>query len=98
MPELYYTPPSDEVFQEVKSKAMILWKVVDTDNDEFGYATEKINRITDIENVGDNLMYIVAMFDIDNQKLLATELSKKARKEIRERMIDGGTPEFYIVF
>jgi hypothetical protein len=38
------------------------------------------------------------MFDIDNQKLLATELSKKARKEIRERMIDGGTPEFYIVF
>ena len=98
MPDLYYTPPTDEVFEEVKAKAMVLWKHVDSDDDKFGYATGKINRIKDIGNVGDNLMYMVAMFDGGNQVLLAEELSKEACKEIRERMIDGGQPEFLIAF
>ena len=96
--ELYYTPPSDEVFEEVRAKAMILWTIVDSDNDKFGYATGKIARIKDIENVQDNLMYIVAMFDIFNQQLLAEELSGEACREIRVRMIDGGQPEHLIVF
>ena len=74
---------------------MVLWKIVDTDNDKYGYATEKIDRIKDIANVGDNFMYMIAMFDIGNQSLLADELSREACEAIRERMIDGGNrPEF----
>ena len=98
MSNLYYTAPSDEMFEEVKINAIMLWKEVDTDNNKYGYATEKINRIKDIGNVGDNFMYIVALFDIGNQSLLANELSSETRQAIRERMIDGGQSEEYIVF
>ena len=94
--ELYYTPPSQEIFDEVKAKAIVLWKVVDRDNDKYGYATEKIGRIKDLKNVEDNVMFIVAMFDINNQKLLAGELSEEARQAIRERMIDGGGEEYNV--
>lgn len=98
MTNLYYTPPSDEIFEEVRVKAMILWRVVDSDEDKYGYASDKIARIKDIGNVGDNLMYIVAMFDIDNQSLLASGLSAEAREAIRERLVDGGQPLELIVF
>ena len=96
--KLYYTAPSDEMFNELKQKAMELWKEVDSDNDAYGYATEKINRIKDIQNVEDNFMYMVAMFDQDNQALLADKLTAETRIAVRERMIDGGNPEFMIPF
>lgn len=96
--KLYYTPPETELFNECKEACMELWKEVDTDNDKYGYATEKINRIKDIENVGDNFMYMVAMFDSTNQHLLAQKLGYDCRTAIRERMIDGGNPAFLIPF
>jgi len=99
MAELYYyTPPKQELFEEVKSRAMELWKEVDTDNDRYGYATEKINRIKDLENIQDNFMTIVAMFDIHNQQLLANRLAEETKIAIRERMIAGGNPPEYIIF
>lgn len=97
-PKLYYTPPSNELFEEVRSKAMELWKEVDTDNDKYGYATGKINSIKDIHNIQDNFMYIVAMFDTNNQRQLAEKLSEQACVAIRERMVDGGNPSFLIPF
>ena len=93
---LYYTPPSDECFNEMKSKAIELWKEVDTDNDKYGYASEKINSIKDIANVGDNFMYILCMFDIFNQRKLSLKLSSKTKNEVLIRMMDGGTPEYII--
>lgn len=98
MTQLYYTAPNDYLFNEVKNACIENWKEIDTDNDKFGYATEKINRIKDLENVQDNFMYMVAMFDIGNQKLLSYKLSDSAKQAIRDRMIDGGQPEEYIVF
>jgi hypothetical protein len=98
MAKLYYMPPSDELFEEVRKAAMELWKEVDTDNDKYGYATEKINCIKDIKNVEDNFMYMVAMFDIYNQGKLADVLSEEAREAIRDRMLDGGQPEMLIPF
>jgi DNA-binding MltR family transcriptional regulator len=98
MSKLYYTPPRQELFEAVKSRAMELWKEIDTDNDEYGYATEKINRIKDLKNIGDNFMTIIAMFDINNQGLLADRLAEETRNAIRERMIDGGNSKEYIVF
>lgn len=95
MTRLYYTPPTEEIFDELKLVAIELWRTYD---DEFGYATEKINSIKDTTNVQDNFMYMVAMFDIVNQRKLSFVLSEKTRKAIRERMIDGGNEEQYIVF
>jgi hypothetical protein len=61
---------------------MKLWHIVDRDHDKYGYATEKVNRIKDIENVGDNFMYIVSMFDMDNQRLLADLVSPETRQAV----------------
>ena len=95
---LYYTAPSDKIFEEVKTKSMKLWAAIDHDNDKYGYTTEKINRIKDLKNIEDNIMAIVSMFDLHNQFILSTRLSKVAKKTIRERMLDGGTPEYLIEF
>ena len=93
--KLYYTPPSDLYFRELKARAMEIWKSYD---DEFGYATEKVNQIKNIQNIKDNFMYMVAMFDIQNQAKLSARLSDGCKKEVRDRMIDGGQPIEFIVF
>lgn len=93
--ELYYTAPSDEQFNELKEKAIEIWSTI---GDEPRYSREKIGRIKDIQNIKDNFMYMVAMFDIHNQRLLASKLKPETRKSVRERMVDGGQPEMFIEF
>ena len=60
--------------------------------------TKKINSIKDIGNISDNFMYMVAMFDQENQTKLANQLSIPTREAIRDRMLDGGNPLFLIPF
>lgn len=93
--KLYYTPPTEEQFMEVKIKAIALWSTYDN---TYGYADEKISRIKDIKNVGDNFMYIIAMFDVNNQLKLANELSDSTRKAVSDRIISGGNPPEYNMF
>ena len=95
MENLYYQAPADELFHEVKKEAIKIWESYDNTH---GYSDDKVGRIKDIENVLDNFMYMVAMFDMPNQGKLASNLSEEARSAIRERMIAGGSPEEYIVF
>jgi len=90
MTRLYYTPPSDEVFEEVRAAAIGVWKEY-RDPD---YVAEKVGRIAEIKNVGDNVMYIVAMFDHENRSKLAARISGTARAAIYERMVDGGEPDY----
>lgn len=94
MPKLYYTAPSDEIFNEVKEKAERVWKSLDSHP---SYLAEKLGRI-DIKNVEDNMMYIVGMFDIDNQFNLRLLLSSEAVKAIADRLKDGDQPDEYNVF
>jgi|TARA_B110000908_G_C10217865_1_gene433712 hypothetical protein len=94
--ELYYTTPSQEIFDEVKTKSIEVWK--ENYSDEFGYVKEKTESIINLNNIKDNVMSIVARFDNSNQYKLATKLSVESRKAIRDRMIDGGTPQQYIMF
>lgn len=89
MSDLYYTPPKEEQFNELKEKAIEIWKTYDN---TYGYTDEKIGRIKDLENVGDNFMYMVAMFDVTNQSILAGKLSGETRKAVADRIKDGGTP------
>lgn len=94
MSNLYYIAPDQDIFEEVKSKCMEIW---DTYDDEYGYASQKKNQI-DVENVSDNFMYMIAMFDSQNQRKLSSMLSEESKKQIRDRMLDGGTPIEYIYF
>ncbi len=92
---LYYTSPKEEQFNELKEKAIEIWNTYDN---EFGYVDEKVNAIKDIKNVQDNFMYMVAMFDVTNQRKLADKLSGETKLSVRERMIDGGQPQSMIIF
>lgn len=95
MSKLYYTEPEDKLFNEVKEKCIEVWLDLGA---EPSYTREKINRIQNLQNIQDNFMYMVAMFDWNNQRKLAYILSLEARKAIRARMIDGGAEDRYIAF
>jgi len=81
--EKYYEPLSEKAFEEVKEKAIELWSTYD---DEFGYATEKIERVKSIDNVRDNYSVILAMFDPSNQYRHWITLSNETRDEIWVRI------------
>ena len=95
MSKLYYTPPLQNVFDEVKEKAIEIWKTYDN---TYGYVDEKLNKLRGLGNFGDNFMYMVAMFDQENQSKLGHKLSPEARQAISDRLKDGGTPDFYNEF
>jgi len=95
MSKLYYEAPTDEIFEEVRNKCVEVWCFYDN---TYGYVDEKTSKLKDLKNIQDNLMYMVAMFDIVNQKKLADKLSEESKTAIRKRMIDGGNSLEYIVF
>lgn len=94
MSKLYYQPPSQEIFDEVKEKAIEVWDTYYRKP----YSEEKINRIEELDNFGDNFMFIVQMFDMHNQYHLSVRIGERANEEIRARLIDGGADENLIVF
>ena len=90
MTKLYYIPPDPEIFKEVQNCAVKIWANYD---DEFGYATKKIEKVKGIKNRSDNLMFIVAMFDHLNQKRLSDMLSTSARREVNLRLKSVNHPQ-----
>jgi hypothetical protein len=82
--EEYYKAPSQEVFDDIHQAAVQLWS---TYSDEFGYRTEKLDRIKGIGNISDNYAYIVAMFDSTNQLKLFTYLKTQEARDLVERLI-----------
>lgn len=77
----YYDAPSDEIFEEIKAKAIEIWQGYD---DTYGYATEKIDYVKSIKNIRDNWGTIVGMFDYNNQMKLLAALSPEAREKVSE--------------
>lgn len=94
MTNLYYIPPSDEAFEDMRSAAIKVWgQYVDSPD----YMAEKIGRIKDIKNVGDNFVYILAMFDIDNQRKCIGLLQKETKDAVRDRLLACGyEPDFLL--
>lgn len=80
---LYYTAPSNEIFEEMKQACISIWNEKD---DSYGYATEKKNRIKDLQNIDDNFMYMPAMFDAINMEKLRCRLSQATLKEFLARL------------
>lgn len=96
MSKLYYTAPSDEIFAEMKTVALEVWKQYDTPEHPGGYYQEKVDAIKDIGNIQDNFMYMFAGFDGNNQRIVVSKLSVEAQDELRERLIDGGSERWYL--
>lgn len=63
----YYTAPSQRIFDDIKENAIKIWSMYD---DTYRYASDKINQIKDLENVGDNAWMMVQMFDNSNKAKL----------------------------
>ena len=84
--EYYYKQPKQEYFDELKSACIKFWKAFD---DQFGYATEKINQIKDLENNYSNYMMMVKMFHQLNWEILAEMLSLETRNDISIRLNAG---------
>ena len=79
----YYEAPSQEIFEEIKAWAIEVWKAYD---DTHWYSSGKVSQIRDLENISDNAMYMVAMFDIHNRNKLYWLVSYSARKFIIDRI------------
>lgn len=82
----YFTPPNDNIFEEIKNASMVLWKTYDN---KYGYVDEKIGRIRDIKNIKDNAMFMVAMFDHINIAKLKVALSEESVEFIEDRILRG---------
>ena len=93
--ELYYIPPDQALFDELKAACIELWKTYD---DTYNYATNKVSQINSLYNISGNFMDMVSMFDIINQVILAGKLSEECSTAIRERMLAGGADPKYVVF
>lgn len=83
---LYYIAPSDEAFNNLKEKAIEIWG-------RYPHPSKKVDNVKRIENIRDNFMYLVAMFDIHNQKELSALLDKNTRRQVRKRLEAGGAPD-----
>lgn len=68
--ELYYTAPPDDVFDEIKTAALAIWRGYADEPYSATYVAEKLERVEPLTNVSDNWMYMVAMFDLTNQARL----------------------------
>jgi len=84
--EYYYKQPKQEYFDELKKACIKFWRAFD---DQFGYATEKINSIKDLENNSTNYMMMVKMFHQLNWEVLAELLSLEVRNDISIRLNAG---------
>lgn len=95
MDNIYYTAPHDLMFNEMKEACSSVWgRYADSPG---GYMEEKLARIKDVQNISDNFMYMLAMFDPYNQKFVISKLSQETKEAVRVRMVAGGNDNDYLV-
>jgi hypothetical protein len=80
--KLFYTPPKNEYFEELKSVCIRFWRSFD----EVEYVEEKISRIKNLENSGCNFVMMVQMIHPVSRELISKLLSLETRNEISMRM------------
>ena len=93
-PRLYYTAPTDEAFADMKAACLEVWGQYK--DSAGGYMDEKVARIKDITNVQDNFMFMLAMFDEDNQRKVIKLLQDHTCAAVRDRLRDGGNSPHHI--
>ena len=80
--ELFYTPPKDECFEELRTICIRFWRSFD----EVEYVEEKINRIKNLTNNGADFVMMVQMIHPVSRQVIAKLLSLETRNEISMRM------------
>lgn len=87
-PHNYYEAPTHPVWQHIRVNALMVWAdyLKDVINKE--YVREKFYRILNMENVKDNYMTIIAMFDLPNQGKLWKLLDTDVLVMLRDTFID----------
>ena len=80
--KLFYTPPKDEYFDELKNLCIRFWRCFEDVN----YREEKINRIKDLKNEGANFVSMVQMIHQNSREILPKHLSLETRNEISMRL------------
>jgi hypothetical protein len=75
--------PSIEIFNEMRAAATQIWNTYDN---QFGYVTEKLNRINGLENIQDNAMVFYRMFDWENQTTFKTLVSESTLNYIKNNL------------
>jgi hypothetical protein len=91
----FFSSPKDEYFEELKSVCIKFWRTFD---DQFGYATEKINTIKDLKNVDGNFMSMVQMIHPLNRILISEAISIETRYNVSIRSKVGGTTDEFDMF
>ncbi len=100
--ELFYTPPKDEYFEELKSLCILFWEVHDYFEmySEEGkrlmeeYKQSKINEIKVLKNEGSNFVSMIQMIHQNSRQVLAKHLSLETRNEISMRLYGFENNEF----
>jgi hypothetical protein len=75
--------PSEEIFNEMINIASLIWLQYDN---EFGYVTEKLERINSIQNHQNNVMTVYRMFDHMNQSKFIALASKDVLEYIKSNL------------
>jgi hypothetical protein len=92
--KLFYTPPKDEYFEELKKICIRFWRTFPQfhmwnekqEQLEIEYAQSKINEIKDLKNEGSNFVSMVQMIHQNSREVLAKSLSLETRNEISMRL------------
>lgn len=85
--KIYYKPPAQKHFDDLKSACIRYFKTFDND---FGYVDEKIKTLESLENVGGNFMTMVKMFHPLAWEVIAELVTLETRVHISARLEDGG--------
>jgi hypothetical protein len=80
--ELFYKPPKDKYFEELKLSCIRFWRSFD----EVDYVDEKIGRINDLKNEGSNFISMIQMIHPTSRKLISNILSLDTRNQISMRL------------
>jgi hypothetical protein len=84
---IYYKPPGQKYFDDLKSACIRYFKTFDND---FGYVDEKIKTLESLENVGGNFMSMVKMIHPLAWEVIAEIVTLETRVHISARLEDGG--------
>jgi hypothetical protein len=85
--KIYYKPPKQEYFDDLKSACIRYFKTFDND---FGYVDEKIKTLESLENVGGNFMTMVKMIHPLAWEVITEIVTLETRVHISARLEDGG--------
>ena len=92
--ELFYTPPKDECFEELRKLCISFWRSFN----EVEYVEEKVNRIKDLTNEGSNFVMMVQMIHPVAREIIAKALSLETRNEISMRLYGWETENEFDFF